>query len=60
MEDKLKTILGFLGGIYLLVSQIMAIVFFVAYCKVDPLWEIIFVDSFISEFKGLLWIFFIW
>lgn len=60
MEDKLKGILGFLGCIYVLVAQIMAIVFFIAYCKTDPLWEIIFVDSFISEFKGLLWIFFIW
>lgn len=57
---KLKNILGFLYATYLIMSQIMTIVFFVQYCRADSLLEIIFIDSFIVEIKGLLWIIFIW
>lgn len=57
---KLKNILGFLYAIYLIMSQIMTVVFFIQYCITDSLLEIIFIDSFLSEFKGLLWIIFIW
>lgn len=57
---KLKNILGFLYAIYLIMSQIMTVVFFIQYCRTDSLLEIIFLDSFLSEFKGLLWIIFIW
>ena len=57
---KLKNILGFLYAIYLIMSQIMTVVFFIQYCRTDSLLEIIFIDSFLSEFKGLLWIIFIW
>lgn len=57
---KLKNILGFLYAIYLIMSQIMTVVFFIQYCRTDLLLEIIFIDSFLSEFKGLLWIIFIW
>ena len=53
---KLKNILGFLYAIYLIMSQIMTVVFFIQYCRTDSLLEIIFIDSFLSEFKGLLWI----
>lgn len=53
-------VLGCLFALYMPVSQIMALVFFVRYCKVDPLCEIIFVDTILAEIKGLLWIFFIW
>ena len=53
------TIFGVLAGLYLLISQIMTVVFFVDYCKKDSIFEIIFIDSFLSEIKGLLWIFFI-
>ncbi len=53
--------LGLLMWIYGIVSQIMAIVFFVQYCrKDDSIVEIILIDSVLSELKGLLWIFFIW
>ena len=39
----------------------MTVVFFIQYCKADDsLLEIIFIDSILSELKGLLWIFFIW
>lgn len=57
---KLKNILSFLYAIYLIMSQIMTVVFFIQYCRTDSLLEIIFIDSFLSEFKGLLWIIFIW
>ena len=53
------TIIGVLAGLYLLISQIMTVVFFVDYCKKDSIFEIIFIDSFLSEIKVLLWIFFI-
>lgn len=57
---KLKNILGFLYATYLIMSQIMTIVFFIQYFRADSLLEIIFTDSFVSEIKGLLWIIFIW
>ncbi len=60
-DDTLSGIIGlFLWG-YGIVSQIMSLVFFIQYCKSDDsLMEIIFIDSVLSEIKGLLWIFFIW
>lgn len=55
-----QSLLGFLMTVYFIISQIMSIVFFVGYCKTDPILEIIFIDSILSEIKGFLWIFFIW
>ena len=60
-DDTLSGILGFLLWGYGIVSQIMSLVFFIQYCKSDDsLLEIIFIDSVLSEIKGLLWIIFIW
>ena len=60
-DDTLSGIIGFLLWGYGIVSQIMSLVFFIQYCKSDDtLMEIIFIDSILSEIKGLLWIFFIW
>lgn len=59
-ENKASGVLGCLMSLYFLVSQIATIVFFIGYCRKDSIWEIIFIDSFLSEIKGLLWIFFIW
>lgn len=59
-EDYLSSVPGCLMGLYFLISQVMTIVFFIEYCRKDPLLEIIFMDSWLSELKGLLWIFFIW
>lgn len=59
--DVAAGIFGILAWLYMIVSQIMTIVFFIGYCRVDDsLLEIIFIDSVLSELKGLLWIFFIW
>lgn len=59
-NNESSGIFGLLLGIYIAVAQIMAVVFFIRYCRVDSIFEIIFIDSFLSEIKGLLWIFFIW
>ena len=60
-NDTGASIVGCLLSIYAIVSQIMSVVFFVQYCKGDDsLVEIIFIDSVLSELKGILWIFFIW
>ena len=45
---------------YFIMTQIMAFVFFLKYCMKDSLLKIAFVDTWLSEIKGLLWIFFIW
>lgn len=60
-KDSMSVIAGFLMWAYFIVSQIMTLVFFIDYCRAgDSLLEIIFIDSILSELKGLLWIFFIW
>lgn len=60
-DNTLSGILGLLLWGYGIVSQIMSLVFFIQYCKSgDSLLEIIFIDSILSEIKGLLWIFFVW
>lgn len=56
-----SSVFSFIAVLYFIISQIMTIVFFIGYCRSDDsLLEIIFIDSFLSELKGLLWIFFIW
>ena len=60
MKDILKTIGGILIWLYGITSQVMSLVFFIQYCKTDSLPRIFFFDSWLSELKGLLWIFFIW
>ncbi len=60
MNDAMENVMGCLMGLYGLVSQVMALIFFIQYCKADSMLEIIFLDSWLSELKGLLWIFFIW
>ena len=60
-NDTSSAIVGFLLWAYFIVSQIMTLVFFIDYCRAsDSLLEIIFIDTILSEIKGLLWIFFIW
>ena len=61
MKNLGQTILGILLWLYGIMSQIMAIVFFIGYCRSDDsILEIIFIDTLLSEIKGLLWIIFIW
>jgi hypothetical protein len=52
---------GILLGLYILISQIMSVIFFIDVCKQwDSIVGIIFLGPIVAEFKGLLWIFFIW
>ncbi len=60
MKDTMENVTGCLMWLYGIVSQIMTLVFFIQYCKTDSILQIIFLDSWLSELKGLLWIFFIW
>ena len=60
MKNEQNSILGWLFGAYVIMSQIMTLVFFIQYCRTDSLLEIIFLDAILSELKGLLWIIFIW
>ena len=55
MDELIGTIIW----IYGIISQIMTFVFFVGFCKTDSFLQILFVDTWLSEIKGLLWIFFI-
>ena len=60
-NDTLSVIGGFLMWAYFIVSQIMSFVFFIDYCRSDDsILQIIFIDTLLSEIKGLLWIFFVW
>lgn len=60
MGKFLETVLGIIVGLYILVSQFMTVIFFIEYCKSgDSLLKNIFIDPFLSEIKGLLWVFFI-
>ena len=59
-EDYLSSVPGCLMTLYILISQVMTLVFFIEYCRKDSILEIIFIDSWLSELKGLLWVFFIW
>ncbi len=53
-------IFGILLGLYILVSQIMTVVFFVDFCRDwDSIVSIILLGPILAELKGLLWIFFI-
>lgn len=55
----MNSIIGIIVWIYGIISQIMTMVFFVQFCRTDSFWEILFIDTWLSELKGLLWIFFI-
>jgi hypothetical protein len=55
----MQGIIGILIWIYGFISQIMTLVFFVEFCKTDSLLQILFIDTWLSELKGLFWIFFI-
>lgn len=61
MKDFLGNVFGVITWLYGIMTQIMALVFFIEYCRSDDsLLEIIFLDIILSELKGIFWIFFIW
>lgn len=58
-ENGLGKFIAILVPIYILISQIATFIFWIQYCKKDSILEIILIDPFISELKGLLWPFFV-
>lgn len=56
----MNSIIGIMMGLYGIISQIMTLVFFIGYCRTDSFFEILLIDTWLSEIKGFLWIFFIW
>lgn len=60
-EKGWEKILQFIIVAYIVMSQIMTVVFMVQFCQSDDsIARIIFVDTWLAELKGWLWIFFIW
>lgn len=58
-ENSMASLWVWLMYGYLVSSQIMTVVFFIGYCRTDSVLEVMFLDTWLSELKGLLWIFFI-
>lgn len=59
-KDFWSSALSVIFTLYIIIAHIMALIFFIGYCKTDSIAEIIIIDPFIAGLKGLLWIFFIW
>ena len=59
-NDSGANILGIIGVIYLIISQIMTCYFWWLWAQDHGFWSSILIGPLVGEFKGLLWIFFIW
>lgn len=60
-EKGWEKFLQFIVVAYIVISQIMTVVFMVQFCQSDDsIARIIFVDTWLAELKGWLWIFYIW
>ena len=58
MKDS---VLGFLVGAYLIISQICALIFYFDLIKeYDNFFAMIFIAPIVAEFKAIFWIFTIW
>ena len=55
-----QSFFGFLLWAYGIVSQIMALYYWIQYVKEDNFFIAITLDVLLAELKGLLWIFFVW
>jgi hypothetical protein len=55
----MENVLAVIAWIYGIISQIMTLVFFIEFCRTDSFFQILFIDTWLSEIKGILWIFFI-
>ena len=53
-------ILGVLLGIYILISQFMALYYWIDYVKEDNFFMAITIDVILAELKGIFWIFLVW
>ena len=55
----MDTFFGMIMGIYFTIAQFMAIYFLYLFCKVDSFVEILLIDWWLAELKGIFWIFFV-
>jgi len=46
--------------IYLIISQVMTLYFWWLWAQENAFWSSMILGPIVGEFKGLLWIFFIW
>ncbi len=51
---------GILLYLYLIISQVMTLYFWYQWAQDHSFVSTVFIGPFVSELKGLLWIFFIW
>ena len=59
-DTIMENIFAVIMWIYGIISQIMSLVFFIDFCRTDSFLQILFIDTWLSELKGILWIFIIW
>ncbi|UQD54958.1 hypothetical protein [Flavobacterium sp. K5-23] len=59
-NDDGTNILMIIGYIYLTISQIMTLYFWWLWAQDHGFWSSILLGPLLGEFKGLLWIFFVW
>ena len=59
-NDSGSNILIFIVYIYMIISQISALYFWWQFAQHNSFWSSLLLGPFVAEFKGLLWIFFIW
>ncbi len=60
ITEKGSVFIVILGYVYFFISQIMTIYFLWQWIQVHGFWSSILYGIFLAEFKGLLWIFYIW
>lgn len=58
-KNIVLTILYIIFYLYIIVSQIMTVIFWLEMMLEDNIIAVIFIDPFIAELKGLFWPFFI-
>lgn len=57
---EMRNIMTVLVVIYIILSQVFGVIFFIDYVKeTESIFKIIFLGPIIAELKGIFWIFFI-
>jgi hypothetical protein len=59
-NNNFQGFLGLVAVIYIVISQIMALYFWWDWAQDHSFLSTFFLGPIVGEFKGLLWIFFIW
>jgi hypothetical protein len=59
-NNNFEGFLGLVAVIYIFISQIMALYFWWDWAQDHSFFSSLFLGPIVGEFKGLLWIFFIW